>query len=434
MDSCREMGVRGYLIDGEDGLVLMTSAADAAAIGARFGTLAFTRMASVRARELPDEIRRLSRKVATTSRGRIDGCDGKTKIWGWFHPDRVPGREIQIFRGGERIGAVSTDVFRPDLFEAGVGDGVAGFICSLPDLASRRGDVTIRNLDGDLLDTWTDPVPSPATPATPAAPAERRSVATTLGAGELPGAEAAGHYSVDLGRFALDYFLVPGKTKRMIVFSPGFLDAGRFPYPYFQRMKWAQQFEDTCVFLTDPTLLLGNTQIGWFIGDRTTHYLPVVARYLETLAASRGTAPAEILFFGSSAGGFSSIALAAHVRGARALAVNPQTNGLKLHSPSQLTNTLRSCLAISSLVDAYYGEYKERFVLSEMLRRLEYVPRMTIWQNFYDRYHVEHHLLPFLHEIKDLAPTEELDVHIAARPDEGHEPPNLAVIKHLFWP
>ena len=92
--------------------------------------------------------------------------------------------------------------------------------------------MTIRNLDGDLLDTWTDPAPSPAQTATPAAPAERRSVATTLGAGELPGAEAAGHYSVDLGRFALDYFLVPGKTKRMIVFSPGFLDAGRFPYPY----------------------------------------------------------------------------------------------------------------------------------------------------------------------------------------------------------
>lgn len=461
LNACQEMGVRGYLIDGDSGLVLIAPTADAQTIEARFDALSFERLSAVRVKDLPSGIRRLSRKTPTKSRGRIDMFDGTSAIRGWIHPDLAPDLRVQIFRGDVLIAEVPTDVFRPDLFEAGVGDGIAGFSCVLPDLVARRGNVVIRNADGAVVASWTDPnaaatpVPaaaaaaagaaaagapvsqSPLQPAVvPAANAASRpaSVATQLGLGEVPGAGDEGHYSVDLGGFALDYYLIPGKTNRMVVFSPGFLDAGRFPYPYFQRMKWAQRLEDTCVFLTDPTLLLGNTQIGWFVGDKTTHYLPVVAKYIETLAGSRGVVPADLLFFGSSAGGFSSIGFAAHVRGARALAVNPQTNALKLHSPMQLANTLRSCLGVTSLVDAY-RDHKARLVLSEMFRRLEYVPRITIWQNFYDHYHVEHHLLPFLQEIKDLRPAEELDVRLTARPGERHDdPPDLSVIKHLFWP
>lgn len=217
----------------------------------------------------------------------------------------------------------------------------------------------------------------------------------------------------------------------MIVFSPGFLDTRRYPYPYFQRMKWAEDFEETCIFLADPTLLLGNTQIGWFIGDKKTHYLPTVAKYLGSLAKSHSIPPQNITFFGSSAGGFSSIGLAAHLRGARALAVNPQTNALRLHSPSQLAATLRSCLEINDLDEAY-RKYAGRFVLSEMFRQLGNVPRITIWQNFYDRYHLEHHLIPFINDVKDMNPTETIEIHMAARPDDGHDPPDLPVIRHLF--
>lgn len=428
LNACREMGVRGYLIDGETGLVLMTSIAEAQRVVARFGVRAVEGPSAVQLRELPPAISRLSRKTSTSLRGAIVGFDGESMIGGWVYPDLAPDRRIRVFRGKTQIAEVTANLFRPDLFEAGIGDGIAGFSCRLPGLAGQGGDIEIRTIGGDVLARWAAPAPAPEAAA--AAPAR---VATRLGAGEVPGPGAAGHYCVDLGGFSLDYYLVPGRSGRMVVFSPGFLDAKRFPYPYFQRMKWAQRLEDTCVFLTDPSLLLGDTQIGWFIGNRTTHYLPVVARYVETLAASLGTAPADLLFFGSSTGGFSSIGMAAHVRGARALAVNPQTNALKLHSPLQLANTLRSCLGVSSLVDAY-RDYRPRLILSEMFRQLGHVPRMTIWQNFYDHYHVEHHLLPFLQEIKDLWPTEELDVRLAARPDEGHDPPDLQVIEPLFWP
>ncbi len=428
IDLCGTLGSNGYLLDSGHGLNLITSKSDAEKAVSHFGDCAFIRDTTVKVSNLPKGIVQLIRKKATTSNGKIDGWKSGDKIWGWFHPAQVPGRKIRIFHGETLIAEVEANIFRVDLFEAGVSDGVAGFVSSCPVIDPIGPAVTIRNVVGEILGTV--PAPEQVLDQSLLRPA-RNTISTPLLAGGLPKRGISGHYSAILDGFSLDYFISTGTKNRMIVFSPGFLDTRRYPYPYFQRMKWAEDFEETCIFLADPTLLLGNTQIGWFIGDKKTHYLPTVAKYLGSLAKSHSIPPQNITFFGSSAGGFSSIGLAAHLRGARALAVNPQTNALKLHSPSQLAATLRSCLEINDLDEAY-RKYAGRFVLSEMFRQLGNVPRITIWQNFYDRYHLEHHLIPFINGVKDMNPTETIEIHMAARPDDGHDPPDLPVIRHLF--
>lgn len=433
---CDEFDCSGYAFEGQHGLNLLVSKTDAERLHAHLDVHAFIHEFSVRAKNLPKGLKRLTRKTKTESSGRVDDWTSGDKIWGWFSPERLEGRKLFVYQGETLFAETEANIFRPDLYEAGVDDGVAGFVCACPVIAPDGPRVTIRNTAGKVLAAIAPPARVAASSAKPVSSAAtsqppNRDPGTALALNTVPEPDGSGHYSVDLNEFSLDYFVSTGTSNRMIVFSPGFLNKNRFPYPYFQRMKWAKHFEDTCVFLTDPTLLLGDTQIGWFVGDQETHYLPVVAEYIGKLAQSRSIPAENVIFFGSSAGGFSSIGFAAHLRGARALAANPQTNGLKLHSPSQLANTLRSCLKITDVSDAYRN-HAERFVLSEMFRNLGHVPRITIWQNFYDRYHVEHHLLPFMNEIKDLSPTQTIEVVMAARPEDGHDPPDLPVIKHLF--
>lgn len=336
---------------------------------------------------------------------------------------RVPDRRLLLFQGETQVAEVALDVFRPDLYEAGIGDGIAGFQATVPDLRMDDPSFSIRNRAGERL--------FEAVPASAARKSLTRGPGTPLVPGALPKAEETGHFCADLGAFKLDYHVSEGNSKQLIVFSPGFLDKGRFPHPYFQRMKWAAEFDATCVFLADPTLLLGNTQIGWFLGDAKTHYMPAVADHIGKLAQSRGMTPADVLFFGSSAGGFSSIGFAAHLRGARALAINPQTDALRLHSPTQLAATLRSCFGMENVISAR-AAHAPRLVLTEMFRALGHVPPMTIWQNAYDRYHVDHHLMPFLDGLRALDLTDSVEVHLAARPEDGHDPPGLPVIRHLF--
>ena len=433
---CDEFGCSGYVFEGQHGLNLLVSKTDAERLNDCLDAHAFIHEVSVRAKTLPKGLKRLARKTKTDSSGKVDDWTSGDKIWGWFSLDRLEGRKLFVYQGETLFAETEANIFRPDLYEAGVDEGIAGFVCACPVIAPNGPRVTIRNTAGKVLaaiapSARESRAPSAKPIRTAASQGTERGPGTALALNAVPEPAASGHYNVDLNRFSLDYFVSTGTSNRMIIFSPGFLNKDRFPYPYFQRMKWAQHFEDTCVFLTDPTLLLGNTQIGWFVGDQETHYLPVVAEYIGRLAQSRSIPAENITFFGSSAGGFSSIGFATHLRGARALAANPQTNGLKLHSPSQLANTLRSCLKITDVSDAYRN-HAERFVLSEMFRKLGHVPRITIWQNFYDRYHVEHHLLPFMDEIKDLSPTQSIEVIMAARPEDGHDPPDLPVIQHLF--
>ena len=77
---CDQLGSSGYLFDGEHGLNLITTAADAAKIDDHFEARAFIRETTIRVKSLPEGIRRLTRKKPTASAGRIDGWNRGSSI------------------------------------------------------------------------------------------------------------------------------------------------------------------------------------------------------------------------------------------------------------------------------------------------------------------------------------------------------------------
>lgn len=236
-----------------------------------------------------------------------------------------------------------------------------------------------------------------------------------------------GHHCIDLGAFSLDLFVRRGRNDKVTVFSPGFLDKRRYAYPYFQRLTWADSLEDTCIFLADPTVRIGTTQIGWFAGDSTTHYLPAVAQCIRAMTQGAGIAARNVRFFGSSAGGFSSIAFASHFEGSTALAVNPQTDCFRLHDPGELSATLSSCFGTTA-IPLLRDRVGDRLVLTEVFRKTGVVPPMTIWQNFHDTYHYTHHLVPFLQGLADFPACSGAEVIVGSLKDLGHNPPGLDVL------
>lgn len=143
-----------------------------------------------------------------------------------------------------------------------------------------------------------------------------------LAASELHKVAARGHYRIQLSGFSLDFFFKPSSTKRCIVLSPGFLNTDAHPYPYFQRLTWLDEFDACGICLADPTLALSrDIGIGWFIGDKKEHFLLEVADCISRLLAHLHIPNCSTLFFGSSAGGFSSMGFAAAIPGSHAFAV-----------------------------------------------------------------------------------------------------------------
>ncbi|MBJ3792668.1 glycosyl transferase, partial [Bacillus sp. OA1] len=99
--------------------------------------------------------------------------------------------------------------------------------------------------------------------------------------------------------------------------------------PIFHRHSWMDEFEDTVIYYNDPTLYLGKLSLGWGQGELNRFYLQDIANILEIVFAKLKVDSKNVLFYGSSGGGFMSLILAGFVKGSTALINNPQTNLLK---------------------------------------------------------------------------------------------------------
>lgn len=245
-----------------------------------------------------------------------------------------------------------------------------------------------------------------------------------IAAEEYDAVTEAAWYQVDLEDFTLDFYFRPSSVPRAYVFSPGWVDRTLHPYPYFQRIKWFDRLEGVGISLADPTLMLSpDVQVGWFVGTSEVDYAYGTARYLSGLLGHLGVPATETLFFGSSAGGFASLAFAAHVRGASVLACNPQTHILHFHEARELSRMTRAAFGPKSLIELQ-ELFGYRISIAELWRTKSYIPPGLIMVNSYDSWHLEQHVIPLMASLSSADISKALDIRIFSDPEAGHDPPS----------
>lgn len=241
-----------------------------------------------------------------------------------------------------------------------------------------------------------------------------------------------GHYKVDMGGFILQLYFKPSLSKKALIFSPGFIDRAKFPNPYFQRVKWLKKFDAVGISLADPTLDLNEAiEIGWFLGTIQDYYLRQIAEFLQELLNHLEIRKESTLFFGSSAGGFSSLAFAAYIRGSCAFAVNPQTNILKFHGYAELAKISHHCFKGSSAI-GMEKNWKSRLCISTLYTTIKFAPRIMIWQNTADEFHYSNHFIPFLRELEEVDCAKQLSIELHSNSILGHTPPGLDILNENF--
>lgn len=241
-----------------------------------------------------------------------------------------------------------------------------------------------------------------------------------------------GHYKVAMGSFTFQFYFKPSTSKKALIFSPGFIDRSKYPNPYFQRIKWLDNFDAVGISLSDPTLDLNEEiEIGWLLGTIQDYYLRHIAEFLSEVLQHLGIKYSSTLFFGSSAGGFSSLAFAGYVKGSCAFAVNPQTNILKFHGYEELAKISRYCFKGSSAI-GMEKHWKTRLCISTLYAKINFVPKIMIWQNTADQFHYSNHLIPFLDELKEVDCEKKISVELHSDSELGHNPPGLDILNNNF--
>lgn len=207
-----------------------------------------------------------------------------------------------------------------------------------------------------------------------------------------------GRFSVRLDSGLFECYLRQRPGRFLFVLLSGARDTEKHPLPKFERWSWTEHFPGSILCISDPALYLnsGTLRIGWYAGT-DKHNWPLRMSGLVSLVAKKlGKETANVIVYGSSAGGFASLMLAARLGNATAIAINPQTEVLRY-----------SKRFVADFLDACFSGRDQRELLASERVRLEAAPAMVrapnanyvIVQNTQDRHHYEHHYKPFCHRL-----------------------------------
>lgn len=185
----------------------------------------------------------------------------------------------------------------------------------------------------------------------------------------------------------------------LLVFGQGYQDRRQINLPRFQRMDWAFKLKYNVLIFNDPTLFLREDMgLGWCLGTKDYYVLPKLKEIVGKVRDFLGINNRNLMFFGSSAGGFSSLMLASHFEDSSALVNNPQTNVLefKRGGVRQILNIGFDGISIEQAAKIY----GDRMSFIERLKQGCYIPKIYYLQNFLDEDHYQDQMLPLLEQLR----------------------------------
>lgn len=168
--------------------------------------------------------------------------------------------------------------------------------------------------------------------------------------------------------------------------------------PWFNRWSWT--FEDSVLYYHDPTLYLADDIYGpWGLGTPEVWYLEKIAIITEKIAQIMSVNNKDILFYGSSAGGFTSLMLSILVKDSVCLAEVPQ---LDITSWGSFWRPLKN--ASFDMDDAEFIEkYGNRVSVFELIKERNYIPNAYILMDCSAEYDFTRQYLPFFKRLNKLS-------------------------------
>lgn len=190
-------------------------------------------------------------------------------------------------------------------------------------------------------------------------------------------------------RFPALFF--PKLGGRLFVLLPSAVSASA-SRPSFSRWTWRDLFPGDVLCIADPTLdLHAQLKLGWMIGHRDNCATEALVPFIVNYARARGIPNRNIVFWGSSAGGFAALALAARIEGSVAVAINAQTDALSYQVTHQVQLVRQACfddMAEAEIRTAYPARVNMIAAWADCRSRAFLV------QNTLDKHHHEVHFRP----------------------------------------
>lgn len=247
--------------------------------------------------------------------------------------------------------------------------------------------------------TRTQPIGSPINPASLPFPDSHRSYAD-IDSYE-PVIDERHTLSIDFRGVKYDLFSdLRSSTTKLFVFGQSALNRNTVELPVFHRWKWMMDLSASAIALNDPTLYCdASIDAGWWVGTQDRDYVEEAVNIVSRIAKSLGIGPDGVIFYGGSAGGFSSFQMAACLPGSRVIADIPQIDLRKYHLPRAVDAAVAAGLGYGTSSEVP-REYLHRIDVVERFLRNQHVPDFLYLQNLRDTTHMNSQFLDFRNRVE----------------------------------
>lgn len=145
-----------------------------------------------------------------------------------------------------------------------------------------------------------------------------------------------GRVSFNIEDIDFECLFIKGEYKKLFVVLAGGIGPS-VNLPHFERWSFYKFFGGSCIFIEDPTYKKyskAGLYTGWFYGEGGISYLEYVHRIVKQVAEFLKVKNDDIIFYGSSSGGYAVLYLSSTVPNSKCISINPQLN---LNLPSILS-------------------------------------------------------------------------------------------------
>lgn len=192
-------------------------------------------------------------------------------------------------------------------------------------------------------------------------------------------------------------------------------------YPYFSRISWENKFNGHCLYLYDASLDMKNGYVlGWYRGstEKKLHdsYVSIIEKAIKDLEIDY----ADVVFYGSSGGGFAALKFAEDIKGVTAVAINPQTDILNY----EVTE------AVQNFKEIFDVQLNRKSTVVDASCFKPSGSRILLVQNIQDHHHYEEHFKPFWRKLSFTTEGWDIKFHNYAliydhESGHGGEPPEI---------
>lgn len=223
------------------------------------------------------------------------------------------------------------------------------------------------------------------------------------------------------GVFIDSFFSFKSTELPLVVMLSGSVNRSLKKPPVFQRSSWSDDINANVLSISEPALMESeDLTLGWSIGTYKLNYTQAFSNFIGNLISRFSLNKERLLFFGSSAGGFSVIQLATYISPKLVLVNNPQINVFDYYK-KHVDRLIYVGFPNLSVFDVK-SRFLERFSIVERLKKRKLTFRLMYYQNVEDKFHYTNHLIPLLESLPLFMNDELFELKVYSDVVQGHSP------------